>query len=121
MSTAIKQIKEELKEIDKEINKLLIDRASLESKLKAKVDKKAELEEKIESIKKQSGQVTLSDHAILRYLERVEKVDVEAVRKKILTGQLKEFVAVVGNNGKFPIKGGKAIIKNGVIVTVEVQ
>jgi len=120
MSTVIKKIREEIKELDKEINKFLIDRASLESKLKAKVDRKNELLEKIESINTQSGHVSLSDHAILRYLERVEKIDVESVRKKILTGQLKEFVATVGNNGKFPIKGGKAIIRNGVIVTVEV-
>jgi hypothetical protein len=35
----------------------------------------------------------VSDHAILRYLERVEKIDIEAIRRKLSVGAIDKAAA----------------------------
>lgn len=60
----------------------------------------------------------VSNHAIVRYLERIDGVDVEAVKDKILSDELLKQTAVLGD-GRYPLACGKqAVIKNGVIVTI---
>jgi hypothetical protein len=57
----------------------------------------------------------VSNHAILRFLERVHGVDVESVRKRILTPLVIE--AVKAGATRITVEGVRFIIKNGVIVT----
>lgn len=59
----------------------------------------------------------ISDHALIRYLERVKGVDMDAVRAEMNTPALAtadEFgcPVVIGRNGE------RMVIKNGVVVTV---
>lgn len=60
----------------------------------------------------------VSDRAVVRYLERVVGVDVEALRREIL--HLNERVAVGElGDGKYPLGNGfRAVVKNNVVVTV---
>lgn len=61
---------------------------------------------------------TVTDHAVLRYLERVMGLDVEAIRETMLTEENKAWISQF-RDGKFPIGGGhfaKAV--NGVVVTI---
>lgn len=60
----------------------------------------------------------ITDHAVLRYLERVMGVDVEAVRRAILTPDNKALIARL-KSGKFPIGAGMlAVVVDEVIVTI---
>lgn len=63
--------------------------------------------------------VTISDHAVLRYLERVHKVDVDAIRLQIEKGLRKEILNAVGNN-KVIIKTNECdfVVENGVVITI---
>lgn len=59
----------------------------------------------------------ISDHAVLRYLERVVGIDVEAVRAEMQTpalAQADEFGApvLIGRNGE------RLVIRGGIVVTV---
>lgn len=126
MSQAINQLNKELKALEKEIDSLQEkNRKKLEecSKLQKEVSNKIHLRDsiqiKIAQIKNKDVELKVSDHAVLRYLERMEGVDVNSIRDKLLTPKLKEFVATVGGNGTFPIEGGKVIIRDNTIITVE--
>ena len=61
--------------------------------------------------------VDISDHAVLRFLERVKGVDIEAVRAEMQTPALTladEFGApfLIGRNGE------RLAIRDGIVVTV---
>lgn len=60
-------------------------------------------------------QKIMTDHALLRYIERVYKVDVEKIRDDAVTDMVKAAIAAGAN--VIHIDGVKFLIKNGVIVT----
>lgn len=60
-------------------------------------------------------QKIMTDHALLRYIERVYKVDVEKIRDDAVTDMVKAAIAAGAN--VINIDGVKFLIKNGVIVT----
>lgn len=60
----------------------------------------------------------VTDHAVLRYLERVCGVNVEQVRNMILSPENRKTIARLGN-GKFPLGNGcTAVVVNEVVVTI---
>jgi recombination DNA repair RAD52 pathway protein len=60
----------------------------------------------------------VSDHAIVRYLERVKGLDIEAIKKEILPDALSRAAKKMGN-GFYPVNGThKVRIKNQVVITV---
>lgn len=58
----------------------------------------------------------VSDHAIIRYLERVEGLDVDSIRKKILT----PFISDAARLGALSASTGgfKYVFKNSTVITV---
>ena len=83
----------------------------LKKKLKAELDKS-----KFED----DGDVIVSDHAIVRYLERIEGIDIEAIRKKIIgDGRINQAVKTL-ENGSFPSEDGTFTlrVRDKVVVTV---
>lgn len=54
--------------------------------------------------------IEVSDHAIVRFLERVFGVDIDEIKKQILSDEMSEIAEQMGD-GKYPIKefGGKAV------------
>lgn len=82
-------------------------------------------QERLGEIEKQlkiaTADVRVSDHAMLRYAERAMGLDTEAIKRKILAGDVADKVRLLGN-GKFPIGDGmRAIIQDNVVVTVVVE
>jgi hypothetical protein len=60
----------------------------------------------------------VTDHAVLRFLERSGRVDVEQIRTEILTDDVKHAISILGD-GRFPVGPGlKAVVSNGRVVTV---
>jgi len=66
-----------------------------------------------------SANLEITDHAVLRYIERVHKIDIEAIKKQMQKGLKKELLNSVGNN-KLIIKTKECdfIIENGKLITV---
>jgi hypothetical protein len=58
----------------------------------------------------------VSDHAVLRYLERTGRVDLDTIRQEILTPNL--VTAVKAGVTKYKVNGFTFIIENGIVVTV---
>ncbi len=63
-------------------------------------------------------ELTLTEHAILRYLERKQMLNVNAITEEILTPTLKNQVDTLGD-GKYPISNGLfAVVKNKRILSI---
>lgn len=63
----------------------------------------------------------VSDHAIVRYLERTGRIDMKALRREILSDRTVELAKVLGD-GRYPIPNGcLAVIKSKTVVTVLVN
>jgi hypothetical protein len=58
----------------------------------------------------------LSDHALLRYLERVKGVDVEGARREIMTPGI--IAAVKAMATSVLVNGAKFLVREGTIVTI---
>lgn len=58
----------------------------------------------------------VSDHAVLRYLQRVHGVDIEGLRRRI--GRVADL-AVEHNASSVLVGGHRYLVRDGVVVTVE--
>lgn len=67
------------------------------------------------------GRLTVSDHALVRYLERAYGLDVEALRAALAPPALRAVVAAVGD-GQYPVETAAgthyAVVEGGCVVTV---
>jgi hypothetical protein len=79
--------------LSKEINHLIQNVREIESKIK-----------KLKVKKITNNSITITEHAILRYLERVEGIDIERVKKDIVTEEVLQQIKTLGA-GTYPVKG----------------
>jgi predicted nuclease with TOPRIM domain len=111
----LKQLSSEKEKVDLkiiDINKNIRELSKDKQKLR---DKSVSLKNRIDSISKD---LVVSEHAIIRYIERVQGLDLKEIRNEILTDKIKKQYSTVGN-GTFPNDNFNVIIKNGTVVTVE--
>lgn len=60
----------------------------------------------------------VSDHAVIRYLERVKGIDIDAVRKEIVNQQLVTNYTMLGD-GELPLSDSvRAVVKHGTVITI---
>ena len=65
------------------------------------------------------NKLNVTDHALVRYMERAMDQDFEMIRKAILSDKLKQFAEATKGNGIFRLDGFVYIIINNQIVTVK--
>lgn len=61
---------------------------------------------------------TISEHALLRYIERVMGFDLDALRRQIMTDSVTSIIQSLPN-GRIPAEGCRLVVQNGTVVTVE--
>ena len=70
------------------------------------------------SLKKVHG-ITVTDHAILRYLERVHNVDVEGIRTNLITRTMANKIHKLKGDGEWSLRNGyRLVFKNYALVTI---
>lgn len=75
------------------------------------------LELKIENFNN-SKDTIVSEHAILRYLERVKGLDIKAIEKEILSEEVLNLINTLGPNGSYPNNNFKVRLKNNIVTTI---
>jgi len=100
-------------EISREIKKLLIEKSRTDDG-----KRRREINKKVKALKKRldriSGGVSISDHAMLRYMERFMGIDVELIRSSMMTLVKNVYMG----DGKYKLgEDVYAIIKGGNVVT----
>lgn len=115
-----------LKGLESQLARLESDLATCKSIIKEKNTELSAILKNINRIKDLIKSLTINDelivseHAILRYIERVQGQKLEEIQSEILTDTLKKLAQTLGN-GKIPLDKHpdfSAIIKDGVIVTI---
>lgn len=86
------------------------------------IDKKAfkikKLHQEIALIKT-NNELIVSDHAMLRYLERILEIDLKQIEGYILSENIKNMASKLGTSGKFPHENGfQVVIKNNIVTTI---
>lgn len=77
-----------------------------------------ELQVEIERLN-HNGEIKVSEHAIIRYLERVRGLDIKALEAEIINGQIRDLVDKLGGSGEFPSGTGFSVkMKDYTITTI---
>jgi len=111
-----------LKELQSRKNKLLVKKKSVEKEQNDLRKEHNRLKDQLNHInsqikKMQKKDVTVSEHAILRYLERTMGLNIEEIKRKILTDKAKLAIATLGN-GKIPSGDCTLVVKDNTVVSV---
>ena len=72
---------------------------------------------KIRAIEKENEEPTVTEHALLRYFERVEGRDFEAIKKTILPEETVKLIKQLGA-GIYPVADFKIKVQGNKVVTV---
>ena len=65
-----------------------------------------------------TDELKVSEHAIVRYFERVKGFDIEQIEAEILSEKVRGFVEKLGGNGTYPNDWHQVVMKNKVVITV---
>jgi hypothetical protein len=65
-----------------------------------------------------TDKVKISEHALLRYFERVLGFDLKEVEQWILTDEVQNMIKTLGGNGKYPNEKFTVVMKNYTVTTI---
>lgn len=112
-----KKLESELNELGKEVDDLSLEVKSSSAKLEDKSSQLSELKDKLRCLKK-AERIKITDHALLRYIERMLGIDVDKIRNEIINDKTRYQVYILGD-GKYPVDNNHfAVIKNNTLITV---
>ena len=115
--TKIKNLQVMITKIKLEIDDLKTQQRSISESMNKKLSMLQKYEEDVQSIKERAKDLILSEHAILRYLERVYKLDTNKLYEEIITEDLKLNYSKLGN-GSYAIDSCMVKIVDNVVVTI---
>jgi hypothetical protein len=75
-----------------------------------------QIKEQIERVR-EVGSAVVSEHALLRYFERVMGFDLTEIRSKVIPEKTAELISKLGS-GVYPVDGFKIKVKDNVVVTL---
>ncbi len=86
---------------------------------KKSIEALQKLDNELKSLQESKKDLVITEHAILRYLERGLGIKIEDVKKQILTDTEKVMIKN-GGNGKYPVgdMGLKVVVKNNSVVSL---
>lgn len=113
----LKHLQRRIDEARASMKALKENKKTLEDKIKLEQSTIDKLTAEIDKLKKKSNKIVVSEHALLRYFERVMKFDLEEIKKKVLPETLDAPVKTLGS-GTYPTETHKVRIKDGVVVTI---
>ena len=114
----IKGLKSQLQKLKGDISSHKEDIKTQQKLLAQKQRRAEEIVQAIKNIQNKSDTLRVTEHALLRYFERVCGYDIEDIKKKIVNAKILKDVTTLGN-GKFPNGEFMVVVQNGSIVTIE--
>jgi len=115
-------LQEKLALLQKEANELKITIAEAQRTLSDRFAQIDMIIEELEILDANTVQVVITDHAIVRFLERVKGIDRKQVENEILTPEILRLINQLGGNGTYPGKDGFSVcMKNGVVKTIKIN
>lgn len=112
-----KQMQSQLNTMLNDIDYLKIEVVNKQRQYNQKLQDIEKLKNEIDKLKN-SESLKVSEHAIVRYFERVKGFNIEDVEKEILSEQVIKLAEQLGGNGKYPNEGFSVVMKNFTVTTV---
>ena len=113
----LKQLESRRTKLLVEIEILNLEQKDFQRKHTTVTNKFKSIERQIKNLKETNLEV--SEHAMLRYIERVMQIDLSIIRDNILTNENKLKIKILGN-GEYPLKDKfKIVVKNNLVVTIK--
>lgn len=112
-----KQLQSQIAQLQKKLDSLKQSRGNLDNEISTTVSKLQRVEQDLKRISHESKEPVVSEHAIIRYLERVKKIDIEQIKREILTDDIKKYIEKL-NSGKFPEKNFMAVVRKKIVITI---
>jgi hypothetical protein len=113
----IKGLKTQLNQLNADADILKIQISNNQKELSSKLNSIKQINSEIEKLNQQDG-IRVSEHAIVRYLERVKGLDIEQIQSEILTDSILKLIEVLGVNGTYPNNGFSVVIRNNTVTTI---
>ena len=115
----LKQKKTYLEKVQAEIQAKTYQKGNIDREINQLKSKEQSIKEEIKKLTTKSTEIIVSEHAILRYFERVLGFNLDDIKKEICTEEFLNLANTLGN-GTYPIgESARAVVKNNVIVTIE--
>ena len=97
--------------------------SNLKQEIKSWEHKQAETQLKLDELRRRldelhSAPIMVTDHAIVRFLERVKGIDIEKLKQEITDPELIEQMRQQGDNGTFVVNNLQYVVNDRVIVTM---
>jgi DNA gyrase/topoisomerase IV subunit A len=115
--TKIKNQQVLISKVELEKEKLTQEKKALQNEIALKEKQLKKYKDELESLKKNSNEVIVSEHAIIRYLQRIYKLDLEKLEDEILTDDIKEKIKMFGSGSYNSDDFGIKVVDN-IVVTV---
>ena len=118
---------ETLKSLQTQKEKLKVKIKEFESNINTITKELGELKHRLNSLNQKIKQITtdkiiISEHAILRYFERVSNINIDDIKKNILPQSAINQIKILGD-GKYPVKfmdnSFSIIVKGNTVVTID--
>ena len=115
-ASELKGLQTQMQELSGKLSSLEVKKVGIDGEIK-------NMRHRISMIKKMMNEITkndnfiISEHVLLRYIERVIGIDLEEIRNNILNEKDIERIKALGNC-TYPKEGFKVVIKNNTAVTL---
>jgi hypothetical protein len=113
----IKKLRSQLANLQGDKEAILVELSLKRNELNHKIGQIKKLEKLIKKLDCKK-ELKVSEHAILRYFERVMGVDIQMIERRILSDKIFEYVEKLGPNGTYPNDGHSVVMKDGTVTTI---
>lgn len=121
-ATELKSVRTRIGKARAEWEVLEKEKKELYLKLDAKrdeINKLKQIEKDILKEEEANSDPIITEHAVLRYIERMMELDLDGITKVILPDKTKELIKQLGD-GTYTVDGKyKAVVKNNAVVTIK--
>lgn len=113
------------KQLQSQLNVMISDVDALKIDISNKQKERNHKIKSIENLKREMAKIDnnkaikVSEHAIVRYFERVKGFDIEQVEKDILSEDVLKLIETLGGSGTYPNKDFCIVMKNNTVLTVK--
>lgn len=119
MTEQINHLKNQLIELDYELAKIKADKLRAEKEYKKILDKVLDIRKYIDELEKvENATIRITDHAILRYMERFQKFDPEPIKQVILDKINLDDLKTLGGTARIKIDNMRIVLDNYTVITV---
>jgi len=119
-ATELKRLQSNLVKANEELAHLFSEKAKVSNAVNKATQVVNNINKKIKQLTARNKPVVVTEHATLRYIERVIGINLDDIHNIILNDEVKAKVKAFGN-GKYEVEGGfSVVVKENTIVTVEV-